>query len=509
MERLPMRTIREVLRLKRDCGLSDRQIAKSTGLARSTIGEYLRRFHASGLLWPLSVALQERDLTSCLFPPVPVIARDQRPVPDWPQVQAELRRKGVTLTLLWQEYKAANPDGFQYAWFCDSYQAWRQRRDLVMRQTHRAGEKLFVDFCGQTLPVTDPRTGERRQVQIFVAVLGASNYTYAEAVETQSLADWIGAHVRTFAFLGGCPEVLVPDNLKSGVTQSCRYEPDIQSTYAEMAGHYGVAVVPARVRKPKDKAKVEAGVLLVERSSLARLRHRVFCSLTALNRAIAELVGDLNRRPFKKLPGCRRSAFEAQDRPALRPLPATPYAFAQWKQAKVHVDYPVEVEGHYYSVPHTLVGHQLDLRYTATTVEAFHQGQRVACHPRIDIRGRHTTVECHMPPNHRYSKWSPQRLIGWAEKTGPATAQLITAILHSRRHVEQGYRSCLGILRLSERFGDARLEAACQRALSIKALSYRSVESILAHGLDAQALAPPSPAPILQHDNLRGADYFH
>ena len=337
----------------------------------------------------------------------------------------------------------------------------------------------------------------------------AENYTYAEAVETQSLADWIGAHVRTFEFLGGCPEVLVPDNLKSGVTKSCRYEPDIQSTYAEMAGHYGVAVVPARVRKPKDKAKVEAGVLLVERWILARLRHRVFCSLPELNRAIAELVGDLNRRPFKKLPGCRRSAFEAQDRAALQPLPATPYEFAQWKQVKVHVDYHVEVDGHYYSVPHTLVGRKLDVRYTATTVEAFHQGQRVACHPRIDIRGRHTTVECHMPPHHRYSKWSPQRLIGWAEKTGPATAQLITAILQSRRHVEQGYRTCLGILRLGERFGDARLEAACQRALSINALSYRSVESILAHGLDAQALAPLAPAPILQHDNLRGADYFH
>jgi transposase len=504
-----MRTIREVLRLKLDCGLSDRQIAKSTGLARSTIGDYLRRFHESGLLWPLSAALPERDLTSSLFPPVPVISRDQRPVPDWPQVQTELRRKGVTLTLLWQEYTAAHPDGFQYSWFCDSYQAWRQRCDLVMRQTHRAGEQLFVDFCGQTVPITHPGTGEIRQVQIFVAVLGASSYTDAEAVETQRLADWIGAHVRTFEFLGGCPQVLVPDNLKSGLTKPCRYEPDIQSTYAEMAAHYGVAVVPARVRKPKDKAKVEAGVLLVERWILARLRHRIFCSLTELNRAIAELVEDLNRRPFKQLPGCRRSAFEAQDRPALQSLPSTAYEFAQWKQAKVHVDYHVEVDGHYYSVPHTLVGRKLDLRYTATTVEAFHQGQRVACHPRIDLRGRHTTVEGHMPPHPRFWKWSPQRLIGWAEKTGPATAQLITAILHSRRHVEQGYRSCLGILRLGERFGDARLEAACQRAILIKALSYRSVESILSHGLDAHALVPPSPAHALQHDNLRGAEYVH
>lgn len=504
-----MRMIREVLRLKLECGLSDRQIAKTAGMARSSVGEYLRRFLESGLVWPLSAARSDRELEACLFPPPPAIPTEQRPLPDWPTVHAEMRRKGVTLMLLWQEYKAMNPDGFQYSWFCDTYQAWRSRRDRVMRQIHRAGEKLFVDFCGQTVPITDPKTGEIRQTQIFVAVLGASSYTYAEAVETQGLADWIGAHVRAFQFLGGCPEVLVPDNLKSGVTKVCRYEPDVQSSYAEMAAHYDVAVVPARVRKPKDKAKVEAGVLLVERWILARLRHRIFCSLSELNRAIAGLTEDLNRRPFKKLPGCRRSAFEEQDRPALQPLPVTPYEFAQWKQAKVHPDYHVEVEGHYYSVPHILVGRKIDLRYTVTTVEAFHQGQRVASHARVDLRGRHTTVESHMPPHHRNAKWSPQRLISWAEKTGPATAQLVTAILHSRRHVEQGYRSCLGILRLGERFGSSRLEAACQRALSIKALSYRSVESILAHGLDAQPILPEPPAPRPPHDNLRGPEYFH
>lgn len=504
-----MRMIREVLRLKLECGLSDRQIAQTAGIARSSVGEYLRRFRESGLVWPASVAVSDRELEACLFPASPAIPSERRSVPDWPKVHVEMRRKGVTLMLLWQEYKAANPDGFQYSWFCDTYQAWRSRRDLVMRQTHRAGEKLFVDFCGQTVPLTHPKTGEIRQAQIFVAVLGASSYTYAEAVESQGLADWIGAHGRAFRFFGGCPEVLVPDNLKSGVTKVCRYEPDVQSTYAEMAAHYGVAVVPARVRKPKDKAKVEAGVLLVERWILARLRHRVFFSLTGLNRAITELIEDLNRRPFKKLSGCRRSAFEEQDRPALKSLPAVPYEFAQWKQAKVHPDYHVEVEGHYYSVPHTLVGRKIDLRYTVTTVEAFHQGQRVASHARVDLRGRHTTAESHMPPHHQFSKWSPQRLIGWAEKTGPATVQLITAILHSRRHVEQGYRSSLGVLRLGERFGASRLEAACQRALAIKALSYRSVESILSHGLDAQPILPEPVTPSLQHDNLRGPEYFH
>jgi transposase len=276
-----------------------------------------------------------------------------------------------------------------------------------------------------------------------------------------------------------------------------------------MAAHYGVAVVPARVRKPRDKAKVEAGVLLVERWVLARLRNRVFCSLAELNRSVGELVAALNQRPFKKLPGCRRSTFESLDRPALKPLPATPYEFAQWKQAKVHIDYHVEVEGHYYSVPHALVGRKLDVRHTANTVEMFHQGQRVACHPKVDLRGRHTTAESHMPPHHQFAKWSPERLARRAEKTGPATAGLVTAILQGRRHPEQGYRSCLGILRLGERYGEARLEAACQRALSINAMSYRSVESILSHGLDALPLTPPQPAVRPQHENLRGPEYFH
>ena len=509
MERISMRKIRDVLRLKFDCGLADRQIAKSVGLARSSVGEYVRRFQAAGLVWPLSAALPDAKLEACLFPALPSVPGQRRPLPDWSWVHQELRRKGVTLMLLWQEYKATYPEGLQYSRFCDSYQAWRGQRDLVMRQTHRAGEKLFVDFCGQTAAIVDRQSGEIRPVQVFVAVLGASNYTYAEAVASQGLADWIGAHVRAFAFFQGVPAVVVPDNLASGVSKACRYEPDLNATYAEMAAHYGVAVVPARVRKPRDKAKVEAGVLLVERWILARLRHQLFGSLTTLNRAIATLVAELNARPFKKLPGCRRSAFETIDRPALQPLPAVPYEFASWKQAKVHVDYHVEVEGHYYSVPHPLVGRKVDLRYTATTVEVFHRGQRVASHPKIEQRGRHSTVDSHMPPHHRFARWSPERLRRWAEQSGPATAQLIEAILLTRRHPEQGYRSCLGILRLGERFGQPRLEAACERALAINARSYRSVESILTHGLDAQPLTAEEPRPAVTHANLRGPTYFH
>lgn len=504
-----MRKIRDVLRLKFDGRQSDRHIARSVGIARSSVGDYLRRFQESGLVWPLSPALSDRDLEACLFPPPPAVPRIQRAVPDWATVHRELRRKGVTLFLLWQEYKATEPQGFQYSWFCDTYRVWLGRRDLVMRQVHRAGEKLFVDFCGPTVPLVDPHTGEIRQAQIFVAVLGASNYTYAEALASQGLSDWIGAHVRAFAYFGGVPELLVPDNLASGVHKACRYEPDLNPTYADLAAHYGIAVVPARVRKPRDKAKVEAGVLVVERWILARLRHQVFTSLTALNRTMGELLEDLNQRPFKKLPGCRRTVFETLDRPALRPLPATPYEYAEWKRAKVHVDYHVELEGHYYSVPHALVGHKVDLRHTASTVEIFHQGQRVACHAKVALRGRFTTIEAHMPVSHRQAKWSPQRLIHWAEKIGPDTARFITALLHSRRHPEQGFRSCLGVLRLSERYTPARLEAACRRALALKALSYRSVDSILAHGLDAQPLTPPAETPGPDHANLRGPAYFH
>ena len=504
-----MRKIREVLRLKFEGRLSERQIARSVGIARSSVSEYLRRFQESGLVWPLSPALTDRDLEAGLFPPPPAIPRAQRMVPDWAVVQTELRRKGVTLFLLWQEYKAACPQGFQYSWFCDHYQDWLGRRDLVMRQIHRAGEKLFVDFAGPTVRLVDTRTGEIREAQVFVAVLGASNYTYAEAVASQGLPDWIGAHVRAFEFFGGVPEVLVPDNLAAGVRKACRYEPDLNPTYADLAAHYGVAVVPARVRKPRDKAKVEAGVLLVERWILARLRHRTFTSLTALNRALRELLEDLNRRPFKKLPGCRREAFETVDRPALRPLPVTPYQFAEWKRATVPMDYHLELEGHYYSVPHALVGRKVDLRQTATTLEVFHQGQRVAAHPKGNLKGGFTTLEAHMPASHRRARWSPEQLLRGAEQIGPHTTALISAVLHSRRHPEQGVRTGLGILRLGERYSPVRLEAACQRALALNALSYRSVDSILAHGLEAQPLVAESAAPSLDHANLRGPEYFH
>jgi transposase len=510
-ERLSMRKIEEVLRLKWEQGLTNRTIAKSLSIARSTVGEYLRRAKNGGLGWPLPADLDEAELERRLFPPAPVVPAGSRLLPDWTAIHGELKRKGVTLFLLWEEYKQANPEGYQYSWFCKQYGSWAEKLDLVMRQQHRAGEKLFVDYAGQTVPVVDPATGEIRDAQIFIAVLGASNYTYAEATWSQSLADWIGSHVRAFAFLGGVPELVVPDNLKSGVAKACFYEPDLNPTYQDMASHYGCAVIPTRVRAPRDKAKVEVGVQVVERWILARLRKMTFFSLAELNTEIGKLLTFVNERSFKKLPGCRRSLFESLDKPALKPLSETPYVFAEWKKARVHIDYHVEIDGHYYSVPYQLVKHELDVRITRTTIEAFHKSRRVASHVRSFQRGGYTTLKEHMPTAHRfYADWSPERLVRWADKTGTATAKLVGAILSSRVHPQQGFRSCLGIMRLGKHYGAERLEAACARALIIGGLTCKSVKAILTHGLDQRPLPQaPIETKALHHENIRGAHYYN
>ncbi|MGH7416714.1 MAG: IS21 family transposase [Candidatus Rokuibacteriota bacterium] len=506
-----MRKIREILRLALGEGLSRRQVAAAAQVPPSTVGDHLARAHRAGLSWPLPDGVDDAWLEGCLFaPPVPPLPSALRPAPIWSTVHKELRRKGVTRQLLWLEYRERHPEGFGYSWFCQAYRVWQGGLDLVMRQEHHAGEKLFVDFAGMTLPIVDPDSGEVWQAELFVAVLGASSYTYAEAFASQSLPDWISGHVHAFQAMGGCSSIIVPDNLRSGVTRAHRYEPEINRTYAEMAAHYGCAVIPARPFRPRDKAKAENGVLQAERWILASLRDRTFFSLAEANAAIAERVAWLNARPFKKLPGSRQSLFEELDRPALRPLPARPYEYATWRTAKVNIDYHVEVERHWYSVPHQLVGRSLDIRAGARVVEVFHRGRRVASHPRSVEQGRFTTLTEHMPEAHRrHATWTPGRIVAWAERTGPATADLVAAIMASRPHPEQGFRSCLGIMRLGRRYGEVRLEAACARALAIRGLSYRSVESILNAGLDGLPL--PGDGPVLTigvHANVRGAGYY-
>jgi len=509
--RAAMRKIREVLRLHEAEHLSARQVGISVGLPRTTVRHYLDRAREAGLGWPLPPELDDRGLEERLFgraAPPPVVL--SRPAPDWAVVHRELRRKSVTLMLLWTEYRERCPDGFGYSWFAERYRAFADRLDVVLRHEHRAGEKLFIDFPGDTLPIVAPATGEITRAELFVAVLGASNYTYAEAVPSQALPHWTGAHVRAFEFFGGTPAILVPDNLRAAVTRANRYEPDINRSYAELAAHYGCAVIPARPRKPRDKAKVEQGVLLAERWILAGLRNRTFFSLAEANGAIRERVAWLNARPFKKLDGSRLSLFLDLDQPALRPLPDRPYEYATWKRAKASIDYHVELERHYYSVPYQLVGEVCDARISATTVELFVRGRRVASHPRSVERFRASTTPSHMPEAHRrHLAWTPGRLIAWGEQAGPSTGALVAELMARRAHPEQGYRSCLGILRLGRRYGEDRLEAACARALAIAAPSYRSVDSILRHGLDRQPLPAPVPVrPRRAHDNVRGPGYY-
>lgn len=513
--RLSMRKITEALRLHHECNRSRREIARAIGASPTTVGQYLRRAHEAGIGYPLPDGIDEAAIESRLFPSV-LPAEAVRAEPDWVAVHRELRRKSVTLDLLWQEYKADHPDGYRYSWFCEHYRQWAGKLSVSMRQTHTPGEKLFVDYAGQTIPIIDGATGEIRQAQLFVAVLGASNYTYAEATWTQQLPDWIGSHVRTFEFLGGVPEILVPDNLKSGVRNASFYDPDLNPTYRDLAAHYGVAVLPARPRKPKDKAKVEGGVLVVERWILARLRNQRFFSLADANRAVADLLESLNQRAFKKLPGCRHSAFIEMDRPALHPLPQYRYEYAEWKTARVGIDYHVEVVGHYYSVPYRFARQQIEVRITAATVEAFHRGQRIAAHGRSLQKGHHTTLTAHMPPAHQaIGGWNDQRLLDWAMRIGQHTQTAVRIMLGARKHPQQSYRACLGVLRLATSFGDERLEAACGRALHLNAASYRSIHSILKHGLDRldsnrqRATTATQASLPLEHANVRGPDYYH
>jgi len=510
-KRLSMRKIREVLRLKHEHSLANRIIARSCSVGRSTIAEYLRRAEQAGLSWPLPPELDDAELDRRLFPPPPGLPAGSRPLPDWAEVHRELRAKGVTLFLLWEEYKQTHPEGYQYSWFCQQYRRWAGKVDVVMRQEHRAGEKLFVDYAGQTVPIVDPGTGEIREAQVFIAVLGASNYTYVEATWTQTLPDWIGSHVRALNFLGGVPELIVPDNLKSGVSKACFYEPDLNPTYQDMASHYGCAVIPARVRAPRDKAKVEVGVQVVERWILARFRKITFFSLAELNATIRQWLDQLNERPFNKLPGCRRTLYETLDKPALKPLPQAPYVYAEWTKARVNIDYHVQVDGHFYSVPYQLVKHQLDIRITRTTVEAFLKAKRVASHIRSYQKGGYTTLKEHMPTAHqKYLEWTPQRLIRWAAKIGASTAQVVEIILRSKPHPQQGFRSCLGIMRLGKAYDPHRVEAACTRALAIGAPTYKSVGAILKNGLDKRPLPTKNKeTAAIVHQNIRGPHYYH
>src|SRR5215213_10727197 len=484
-ERVSMRKIRELLRLRWEQHLPQRVIANSLRLSQASISDYLSRARRAGLTWPLPDALDDAGLEALLFPPLPDVPSHQRPVPDWATVHRDLRRPNVTLALLWEEYRAATTDGFGYSWFCDLYRDWAGRLKPTLRQVHIAGERLFVDFAGHAMAVIDAATGEIHRAEIFVAVLGASSFIYAEATGSQALPDWIAAHVNALTVLGGVPRQIVSDNLKSGITKACFHEPTVNRTYADMAAHYRTAIIPARPYKPCDKAKVEVGVQVIQRWILARLRNRRFFSLAELNQAIRELVEQLNDRPMRGWGATRRALYEQLDRPALLALPPIPYEYADWKRCRVNLDYHVEIEKHFYSVPFRLLRAEVEARITARTVEIFHHGKLVAAHLRSPRAHRSTTLAEHMPSSHRrYRDWTHERILRDAAAIGDDTAALVAVILRSRPHPEQGFRSCIGILRLAQRYDAERLDGACARALALGTRSYSSVAAILKNRQD-------------------------
>lgn len=506
-----MRKLKEVLRLRFELNLDQRQIARSCSISVSTVHEYLKRAEAAAVGWPVPTDWSDARLQAALFPPTAVPTRPCKDTLDCNQIQQQLRTNHhVTLQLLWEEYHATNPNGYRYSRYCEIYQRWRSKQSVVMRQHHIPGEKAFIDWAGATIPIYDRHSTAVRQASLFVAVLGASSYTYAEVTRDQQMESWIGAHEHAFQFWGGVPSLTVPDNTRTGVTKASRYDPDINPTYLNLALHYGFGVVPARPYRPRDKAKVESGVQLAQRWIVAVLRHHRFYSEADANEAVRPLLNRLNQRPFRQRDGSRHSQFLELDKPALRPLPTEPFDRSEWAQARVNIDYHITFDGSLYSVPYNLTHELVEIRSTATTIEILHQGSRVASHLRSRTRGHVSTTPEHRPHSHQaHLEWTPSRILEWGEKAGPFTAQLLERIMADKPHPEMGFRACLGIIRLAKQYSDPRMEAAAERALRTGACRYKSVESILKNSLDRLPLVPSGePASPTGHDNVRGAEYF-
>lgn len=516
-EKLSMRKIKQILQLHYESNMARRAISVAVGVSYGSIANYINRAKKAGISWQAAKDMDERDLARALFPNQTDSDDVRYTEPDFPQIHQELKQKCMTKLLLWEEYRQSHPnDGYSYSQFCRRYKSWCNKQAYSMRQTHKAGEKLFVDYCGPTIPIVNPDTGECINAQIFVAVLGASNYTFACASKSQKQADWINAHVKTFEFLGGVPELIIPDNLKSAVIKIHRYKPDINPAYCQMASYYKTAIIPARSYKPKDKSKAEVGVQIVERWILARLRHQTFFTLASLNLAISALLTDLNNRDFKKLPGTRKSQFDMIDKPALKSLPKFAYQYVEIKTARVHIDYHIEYDKHYYSVPHHLIKEQVEVQASSALISVYAYGNRVSSHPRSHIQGGHSTLTEHMPESHRaISEWSPERFLSWAQDIGEATKKVVSTLLHKKRHPEQNYRSVLALLSLAKKYDRQRLENACSRAVDINSPTRTSVESILKNGLDKLNSTDTSTSgkqtdlPLNDHENIRGDKYYH
>jgi transposase len=504
-----MNKISEVLRLRYELKCSYRDIARSLNIGATTVATNLARAKAAGVGWPLPEGMSEEDLYSKLFLPTNT-PNKQKPLPDWEWVYQELRKKGVTLQLLWREYRDIHPTGLSYTRFCDRYRAYTKATTPIMRQIHKGGEKTFVDYAGMTVPWIDLSTGEIHEAQIFVGSLGASQFTFVEATATQSLPDWIQSHIRMWEYFGGVSQVVVPDNLKSGVTKAHRYDPDVNANYQYVGEHYGFAIVPARAVKPKDKAKVENAVGCIERQILAPMRHITFTSVAEINAAIKPRLIAFLQQSFQKMKASRQSLFDELDKPALKPLPPEKYQYAQWQHAKIHIDYHFSFDNHYYSVPYKYIHHEVEVRATSNTIECFYKRNRISSHPRSYLRYQHSTLEEHMPKAHlAHAESSPEHMKRWANKIGPHTTKFIECLIASRAFPEQAYRTCLGVLRLSSRYGEDRLEKASAIAYESGATRYQQVEAILKNKLDTVPRSPVTTTPVIvSHENIRGSDYY-
>lgn len=506
-ERISMRKIKEVLRLHYEAKLSQANIAKVNHISRYTVGQYILRFAAAGLSWPLSGEITDTILESKLFPGKK--DKSGRPALDYGYLLKEIRRPDATLAVLWEEYKQQNPDGYQYSYFCDLFNAYRGKLNYSMRQEHKAGEKTFLDFGDSPLKIIDRQTGQETRTKIFVSVWGASNYLYAESSLDEKLATWISLNIHALEYYGCCPRAMVPDNLKSAVSKASRYEPDINPTYAEFAEHYGTVIFPARPYRPKDKSRAENGVKLAKRWILFRLRNQTFYALRELNQANRLLLADFNSRLMKKMKKSRRELFELWDKPHALLLPEKRYEYAEWKKAKVQFNYHIAYDNHNYSVPYTFVHKEVDIKATVSLLEVYCHGKRICSHTRSYREHGYTTVREHMPERHiKYLEWTPERILNYAGKYGPAVQALVQEIMAQRKFPEQAYKACLGIIRLENVYSADRLNLACRRALDYKASSYRSVENILKNGLDKQTPLSKSPSFNRQHENIRGADYY-
>lgn len=513
MNKMDVKKIRGILRLKFHLKLSHRTIGRMVSASPGSISRCTAPFGQKSLEWSQLETIKDEEIKAILSKTHSPVEGNNFFEPDFGRIYEELKIKTVTLQLLWEEYRETYKDkAYGRASFFKMYNSWRNKLKTTMRQSHKAGEKLFIDYAGSTIPIFDAQSGEIRTAQIFIAVMGASSYTFAEATWTQTLADWISSHVRAFSYFGGVPFLLVPDNLKSCSTKACKYKPEINNTYAEMVRHYNTAVLPARPRKPRDKAKAEIGVQVVGRWILAKFRHQKFFSLLELNQAITALLLELNEKPFQKLTGSRLSQFTAIDKPALKPLPIEAYIYAEFKKRQLGFDYHIEIDGHYYSAPYELTKQPIEIRVTENVIEIFNNNTRVASHVRSYRKGAHTTLPEHMPKKHlKHMEWTPGRLLNWANTIGPKTFRLTKHFIETKEHPEQAYRACLGLLNLCKKYGEGRLEAACNRSIHYHIFTRRSVAAILKNGLDKQPLAIEEPSATKAnefHKNIRGPNYF-